>query len=93
MAQSVDPDSMLELYRSALRLRRELPGFRGEGMTWLDATDGVLRFRRGDRLEVVVNLTRVEAPLARGGREVLLSSVPLEGEGERLPGDAAAWLA
>ena len=38
-AQTGDPGSMLELYRSALRLRREHPGFRSEGMTWLDAPE------------------------------------------------------
>ncbi len=91
-AQTGDPGSMLELYRSALRLRREHPAFRSDGMTWLDAPEGVLRFRRGDGLEVVVNLTADAAPLGRVGRGVLLASVPLDGEGDLLPGDAAAWL-
>ena len=91
-AQTGDPGSMLELYRSALRLRREHPGFRSDGMTWLDAPEGVLRFRRGDGLEVVVNLTAEAVPLGPDGRRVLLASVPLDGEGDRLPGDAAAWL-
>jgi alpha-glucosidase len=83
---------MLELYRSALRLRREHPGFRSGGMTWLDAPEGVLRFRRGAGLEVVVNLTAEDVPLGRGGRRVLLASDPLDDEGDRLPGDSAAWL-
>jgi alpha-glucosidase len=91
-AQTGDPGSMLELYRSALRLRREHPGFRSDGMNWLDAPEGVLRFRRGDGLEVVVNVTVGSVPLELGGRQVLLASVPLGGEGDVLPGDAAAWL-
>ena len=91
-AQTGDPGSMLELYRSALRLRREHPGFRSDGMTWLDAPEGVLRFRRGDGLEVVVNVTADDVPLDLGGRRVLLASVPLDDEGDVLPGDAAAWL-
>jgi alpha-glucosidase len=83
---------MLELYRSALRLRREHPGFRSDGMTWLDAPDGVLRFQRGDGLEVVVNVTADDVRLDPGGHRVLLASVPLDSEGDVLPGDAAVWL-
>ena len=61
-------------------------------MTWLDAPEGVLRFGRGDGLEVVVNVTADDAPLDLGGRRVLIASVPLDDEGDVLPGDAAAWL-
>ena len=68
------------------------PGFRSDGMTWLDAPEGVLRFRRGDGLEVVVNVTADSVPLDLGARRVLLASVPLDDEGDVLPGDAAAWL-
>lgn len=89
-AQTGDPDSMLELYRSALRLRREHPGFGADALTWLDAPDGVLRFGRAESLEVVANLTADDVPLALDGRRVLLASAPLAGH--RLPGDAAAWL-
>lgn len=91
-AQTGDPGSMLELYRSALRQRREHQGSQADRMTWLDAPEGVLRFRRGHGLEVVVNLTSHEVPLGLGDRRVLLASVPLDGEGDRLPGDAAAWV-
>jgi alpha-glucosidase len=46
-AQTGDPDSTLELYRAALRLRRELPALgAGTAVTWLDAPEGVLAFRR-----------------------------------------------
>jgi len=87
-AQTGDPGSMLELYREALRLRREHPGFRGETMAWRDAPVGTLRFERSDGLEVLVNLT--DAPIAvPSDRPVLLASQPLD-DG-CLPGDAAAW--
>jgi alpha-glucosidase len=91
-AQTGDPDSMLELYRTAIGLRREHPAFRTDGLTWLDAPAGVLRFRRGDGPEVVVNLTGDDQPLGLGDRRVLLASAPLHEDGDRLPGDTAAWL-
>ncbi len=87
-AQTGDPGSMLELYRDALRIRREHPGFRGGSLTWCDAPEGLLHFERTDGLEVVVNLAgeSLEVPT---DRRLLLSSLPLD-DG-RLPGDAAAW--
>ncbi|NJP99680.1 glycoside hydrolase family 13 protein [Streptomyces zingiberis] len=46
-AQSGDPASTLELYRSALALRREHPALgAGERIRWLAAPDGVLAFLR-----------------------------------------------
>ena len=89
-AQAGDPASFLELYRTALRLRREHLGFRGSGLAWLPSPPSVLRFDRPGGLEVVVNLGSepIELP---GGRPVLLSSEPLPDDG-RLPRDAAVWL-
>ncbi|MFE1229411.1 glycoside hydrolase family 13 protein [Streptomyces sp. NPDC058745] len=47
-AQTGDPASTLELYRAALRLRREHPALgAGDAVEWLDAPEGVLVFRRG----------------------------------------------
>jgi alpha-glucosidase len=89
-AQTGDPGSMLELYRAAIGLRRAHPAFREGPLRWLEAPESVLRFARGETLEVVVNMTADSVPVALDGRRVLLSSVPLDGE--RLPGDAAAWL-
>ncbi|MFF1837868.1 glycoside hydrolase family 13 protein [Streptomyces sp. NPDC058231] len=93
--QSADPDSMLSLYREALRLRRTEPGFGGPGasgerLVWLPTEPGVLAFTRADRLICVVNLTDepIELP---GHTEVLLISGP-PAEGGRLPRDTAAWL-
>jgi alpha-glucosidase len=47
-AQTGDPDSMLELYRQALRIRRTSDDALGTAMTWLPAPPGVLAFDRGD---------------------------------------------
>ncbi|MER5393680.1 glycoside hydrolase family 13 protein [Saccharopolyspora sp. NPDC002686] len=84
-AQRGDPDSMLELYRSALRLRREFSGH--ESFSWDDRNIGdVLAFRRGDVL-VLVNTGSTTAQLPAGS--VLLASSPLE---DGLPADTAVWL-
>jgi alpha-glucosidase len=89
-AQSGDPASFLELYRIALRLRRDHLGFRGSGMAWLDAPESVLRFDRPGGLETVVNLgsEAIELP---SGRPVLLASERLPDGGLLLP-DTAVWL-
>ena len=47
-AQDADPESTLNLYRRALRLRHELPGLRGHDLTWVPAPAGCLAYRRGD---------------------------------------------
>jgi alpha-glucosidase len=89
--QENDPDSTLNFYCSAIRLRR---GFSGD-IHWLDSPDGVLSFRRGDR-RVIVNLSKEPVPL-KG--IVLIASGPLDAEGTlppetegTLPPDTAAWL-
>ncbi|MBO0916775.1 alpha-amylase family glycosyl hydrolase, partial [Streptomyces laculatispora] len=94
--QSDDPESMLTLYREALRLRRGEPGFGTAGepgirrLTWLDAAPGVLSFSRTDGLLCVVNLAAEAAELPRH-TAVLLASGPLDAAG-RLPQDTAVWL-
>ncbi|MFH9072111.1 glycoside hydrolase family 13 protein [Streptomyces alboflavus] len=88
--QSGDPESMLALYRAALRIRRAGPGFGDGPLSWLPAPDGVLSFARGDGLVCVVNLAATPfAPPAH--TSLLLASGPLDDEG-RLPQDTAAWL-
>ncbi len=89
-AQTGDPDSFLELYRTALRLRRDHLGFRGSGMAWLPAPESVLRFDRPGGLETIVNLgtTPIELP---SGRPILLASESLPEVG-LLPPDTAVWL-
>jgi alpha-glucosidase len=87
-AQDGVDGSTLELYRAALRLRRELLG--DESLEWLDGADpaGVLHLRRSTGWESVTNVSDTPVPLPPG--EVLLASGPL-GEGE-LPGETTVWL-
>jgi alpha-glucosidase len=51
--QAGAPDSMLSLYRDLIAIRREL----GAGLSFVDATDGVLAYRRGDRHLVAINMS------------------------------------
>ncbi|MFF3563201.1 glycoside hydrolase family 13 protein [Streptomyces sp. NPDC002574] len=93
-AQTGDPDSTLELYRAALRLRRELPGLgAGESVHWQDAPQGVLVFRRPG-FACTVNTTGAPVTLPAPGT-VLLSSAPVEvtADGVVLPSDATVWWA
>jgi alpha-glucosidase len=91
-AQTSDPESMLELYRQALRIRRAEAAL-GEHpdtpMTWRPAPDGVLVFDRGDGLCCVANLSAAPFPLP-GRAAVLLASGPLA-DG-LLPPDTSVWL-
>jgi alpha-glucosidase len=80
---------MLNLYRSALRIRR-LDAQLGDGsLAWLPSPDGVLAFARGPRFVCVVNLSPVAIDLPVAG-ELLLASERLENG--RLPADASAWI-
>ncbi|MFE9424712.1 alpha-amylase family glycosyl hydrolase [Kitasatospora sp. NPDC006697] len=92
-AQEADSASMLSLYRAALHLRRGLPALRTDtaGLSWLDAQEQVLAFRRGDSFACVVNLSPAAVPLPLPGTP-LLASGPLGADGE-LPADTAVWLA
>ena len=89
-AQLEDPESTLSLYRRALELRNEHPGFAGDDVEWFGAPDGCLAFRRvGSDLICALNTTSEPVPVPPG--EVLLSSRPLIGG--QLPEGTAAWLA
>jgi alpha-glucosidase len=81
-AQQDDPDSMLSLYRSMLRLRREL----GDGFDWYDGD--LLGFHRGNVL-CLVNFGPEPRPLPPH-HTVLLASADLAGD--LLPTDTAVWL-
>ncbi|GAQ53291.1 glycoside hydrolase family 13 protein [Streptomyces acidiscabies] len=91
-AQSGDADSMLELYRAALRIRREQPALGDGELTWLDDTvpAGVLAFRREPGFVCVVNLSGEPHELPEHA-EILLTSGPIEGDA--LAPDQAVWLA
>ncbi|TWD81854.1 alpha-glucosidase [Kribbella amoyensis] len=89
-AEAGDPDSHLNLYKAALRIRREHPGL-GEGrLAWdEDAPAGVLSFTRDPGFRCVVNLSEHPADLPPHAN-ILLASEPLAGD--KVPVDAAVWL-
>ncbi|MEU5040725.1 glycoside hydrolase family 13 protein [Streptomyces griseorubiginosus] len=86
-AQDGTEGSTLELYRTALRLRRKL--LQGEDLTWTDtAPAGVLDFVRHEGWRCVTNLGETAVPLPEG--EVLLASGP-PADGLLGP-DTTVWL-
>jgi len=94
-AEADSADSMLALYREALRIRRSSPELGNGPMTWQPAADGVLAFDRtahgqgAGGLRCVANLSAAPVPLP-AHTAVLLSSGPLN-DG-LLPPDTTAWL-
>ena len=88
-AQDGDGESVLELYRAALRLRSLRAGLDDDAMTWHDAGDGVLAFSRPGGLLCVVNISGNPVELPPHDAVLLASAALAEG---RLPADAAAWL-
>jgi alpha-glucosidase len=88
-AQTGDPNSMLELYRSAIALRRREPGLHSPAMTWLPSAPDTLAYTRGDSFACVVNMSgsAIELPEYQ---TCLLASSPLDGV--YLPPDTAVWL-
>ncbi|MFC7309744.1 glycoside hydrolase family 13 protein [Streptomyces monticola] len=92
-AQSGDPRSTLELYRSALALRRELPGLGDGTMEWLPAPEGVLAFAR-EGFVCTLNTLAAEAEVPVPGRPVL-STGPVECAGPtvRVPAETCVWWA
>ncbi|MEV6315263.1 glycoside hydrolase family 13 protein [Streptomyces sp. NPDC051776] len=90
-AQEGDAQSMLALYRRALRIRRAHSGLRGAGMTWYSSPESeVLSFGRAPGFRCVVNFSEAAVALPEESR-VLLASGPLT-DG-LLPTDTAVWLA
>jgi alpha-glucosidase len=86
-AQDGATGSTLELYREALRLRRE--SFVGdEEFEWLDLGADVVAFRRGSGVMCVVNFG---PPVDLPPGDVLLVSTPLPPH-TPLPPDTAAWI-
>ncbi|WP_446220784.1 glycoside hydrolase family 13 protein [Micromonospora sp. IBHARD004] len=81
------PGSTYELYRTALRLRREHGLARGP-LEWLSTGDEVLAFRNGG-LTVLTNFGPAAVPAPTG--EVLQSSAPLDDDG-RVPTDVTVWV-
>jgi alpha-glucosidase len=88
-AEQSNPDSMLNLYRAALRLRREHPALGDGEMSWLETAAGELAFTRDPGFGFLANLG--DAPVSLpSGTHVILASGPLHGA--LLPHDTAVWL-
>jgi alpha-glucosidase len=102
-AESDNGDSMLSLYRAALRIRRSVPAFAAAPLSWRQAPDGVLAFDRaaggsragstaggpGTTVCCVANLSAAPVGLPPHA-SVLLASGPLDRG--LLPPDSTAWL-
>jgi alpha-glucosidase len=88
-AELSDAGSMLNLYRAALRLRREHPAL-GEGeMTWVGSGPDELAFTREPGFGFAANLGDTPVGWPVGGR-VILASGPVDDA--LLPPDTAAWI-
>ena len=86
-AQQPDPTSMLNLYRTALRIRHDKLG---DGtIRWIPLGDDVLAFSRESGLTCVVNLGAEPVHLPEH-QQVCLASGPVDGG--LLPTDTAVWL-
>ncbi len=85
-AQDKVMGSTLELYREALRYRRQL--LTEERLTWVSAGDSVLHFVRPNGWQSVTNFGTGLVELPAG--IILLSSGPLAGG--KLPANTTAWI-
>ncbi|MFC0113076.1 glycoside hydrolase family 13 protein [Kibdelosporangium aridum] len=88
-AQAADPDSMLSLYRKALRIRRDEPALGDGEMSWVMSLADVIAFTRDPGFTCMVNLSSEPVPLPRH-ESIILASGPLRGD--QLPADTAVWL-
>lgn len=89
-AEADDPTSMFTLYRDAIRVRRDHPGFATDEFRWIGDDPAVLHFGRGEGLACLVNLSTRAAALPAGA-EPILSSAPVS-DGS-VPVDVAVWFA
>lgn len=91
-AQQGVQGSTLELYRSALRLRRTHPDLgAGDAVEWLKAPEGVLALRRGDFV-CVANTSTESVRVPSYGRILLTSGEVAETDGEtKIPADTTVW--
>ena len=89
-ALGTEPDSMLSLYRAALRIRRTHNGLGDGPMGWVDMPTGALAFERDHGFVCIVNLST--APVVVPPRsKILLASGPLSVNGA-IPSDVALWV-
>jgi alpha-glucosidase len=87
-AQTGDAASMLELYRAALRIRREEPALCEDAFAWLELGHDVLAFARGAGFLCAVNFSETTVELPAHAGLLLASGALVEG----LPPDTAVWL-
>jgi alpha-glucosidase len=87
-AQAGIEGGILELYRAAIQIRRNLMT-EDATFEWLDLGPEVIAFRRGSEAMVIVNFG--SDPITLPKTDVLISSNDLV-DG-RLPGDTAVWIA
>ena len=80
---------MLSLYRHVLRLRNREDAFAGEDFRWLEAPDGVLCYRRGADVTVVINTSA--RPFDLPPHDGILAA-SAEVTGGVLPPDTGVWL-
>ncbi|MBD0671876.1 glycoside hydrolase family 13 protein [Kitasatospora sp. NPDC091335] len=93
-AQTGDPTSTLELYRSALAVRRAQPDLgAGTGVEWLESPEGTLMFRRGSFV-CTTNTTGRPVRIAAPGALLLASADLVVDGGETvLAPDSTGWWA
>jgi len=89
-AQQGDPGSMLEFYRTALRLRRSHPALGDGSLKWVPTPEGSLGFIREPGFMCLTNFGTEPVALPEGA-EILLTSTDFD-VASGLPGDAAVWL-
>ena len=87
--QEIDPGSMLNLYRTALRIRRAEPDLGDGPLEWLASEPDVLAFARGRDFISITNLSSTALPLPPHQAVLLASADVSEGH---LPPDATVWL-
>ncbi|MBW8802847.1 MAG: glycoside hydrolase family 13 protein [Catenulisporales bacterium] len=88
-AQAGDPESVLELYREALRTRKAETSLHVNGLLWIESDAQTIAFTRGTDFACVVNFGSAPIPLP-AHESILLSSAPTA-HGLLEP-DTAAWL-
>ena len=85
--QEQNQNSMLWLYRKALKIRQNEEGLGDGELTWIKAGKEVVAFSREGNFNCWVNFGKtVKLPK---GAKVILSSQPLKGR--KLPKDTSVW--
>ncbi|MGB7448094.1 MAG: alpha-amylase, partial [Ornithinimicrobium sp.] len=87
-AQEDDTESTLQMYRTALRLRRDLQTT--EDLAWVETGQAdVLHFTRPNGWQVITNFGTQPYPLGDG--QVVVGSAPLVAEA--VPAESTVWMA